>query len=339
MTTQFCPTRHSSRVSMPTMVLTVVGVMVLLAGVVLPPSTGAQTPEATAGSTPVSSGSSITMFSWECVSGTLTGQPLSYYMGEDQCEGVKLDVVFNVTDDTGTQQLQAAKTGSQVDGLVGEVTIEEILPDGYENPAIFCMPRTGQAGQQVDGSGTAVTLPADLDEAYQCSFFNIPAGVSATGTGDVWVDAYVCASTPPQDSTYAWYHQNCATRQSGATFALNTSGGNTELTTGDVLEGAATTRGLEAGTYALDETVTIPDYQIGAVFCAEIGKADIPGPAQMGEQEIDGTGITAPVTADMLFYCQWFYVPTGPSATPVTGRSGHQIGLVPREAGALLVAA
>lgn len=340
MTTQLRPTGRPSRGSMPYMVLALVSSIILLTGMVLPPSAAADMPEATAtaGSTAVATGASITIFSWECVSGTLTGQPMSYYQGEDQCEGVKLDVVFDVTDDTGTQQTQSAKNGSQVEGLVGEVTLEETLPDGYESPAIFCTPLNGQSGQEINGSGNAVTLPANLDDAYQCSFYNIPTGVSATGTGDVWVDTYVCASMPQPDSTYAWYHQNCTTRQNGATFVLNAPGGDTELTTGDVLDGAATMRGLEPGEYALDEKVAIPDYEIGAVFCAEIGKADIPGPAQMMQQEMDGTAIPAPVTADMLLYCQWFHVPTGTSATPVSG-SFRQAGVALREAGALLLAA
>jgi hypothetical protein len=214
--------------------------------VVSPASTASTTeaPGATANtqSTPVGTanavGMSVTIYKWECVSGTLTGQPMSYYQGEDQCEGEKLDVVFDVTDDNGTQQTTSAKGGRQVDDLVGQVTVKEILPANYETPAIFCMPLNGQPGREITGSGNAVTLPADRDGAYQCSFYNIPSGVSATGTGDVLVYTYVCVSTPPPDSTYAWYHQNCTTRQNGATFVLNTPGADTELTAGDVLDGA-----------------------------------------------------------------------------------------------------
>ncbi len=349
MTPSRCATAPSPRRPVLQVILTLASaMMILLASLVFPlaPSvTEAKTPEAmaTAESTPMASpaagGTSVTIFTWECVSATLTGQPMSYYLGEEQCEGVKLDVVFDVTDDAGTQQTPSVENGRQVDGLVGEIAIEQTLPDGYENPAIFCTPVDGQSGEGITGSGNAVTLPADQDRNYQCSFFNIPAGVSATGTGDVWVDTYVCASTPPADSTYAWYHQNCRTRQDGATFTLNTPGGETDVSTGDVLDGAASMRGLEPGNYFLDETGIIPNYQIGAVFCAEIGKVDIPGPAQMMRQDVDGTTITAPVTADMLFYCQWYHVPADPDATPVSGESWRHFGIAPRETGTLLLAA
>jgi hypothetical protein len=98
-------------------------------------------------------------------------------------------------------------------------------------------------------------------------------------------------------------------------------------------------RGLEPGSYSLDETVMMPSHQIGAVFCAEIGKTEIPGPAQMMLQQLDGTTLSAPVTADMLFYCQWYHVPTGTSVTPVPPGYWGQFGVWPGEAGALVLAA
>ena len=260
-------------------------------------------------------GISVTIFAWECVAGTLTGQPLGYYQGELQCEGEKIDVVFDVTDDNGNRQTTSVEDGSHIDNLVGQVTITEIVPEDYETPAVFCTPLAGQPGEVITGSGTAVNLPTGEGDGYQCSFYNIPSGLSATGTGDVLVYTYACASTPPPNSTYAWYFQNCTTRQNGATFVLDTPDADIESNAGDSLSGAVTMRGLKVGDYSLTETVMMPNHEIGAVFCAEIGKAELPGPAQMKPQSLNGDTIFAPVTADKLFYCHWYQVPTA-SASP-----------------------
>jgi hypothetical protein len=289
------------------------------------PASAASTPEAPGAtantqSTPVGTanavGISVTIYTWECVSGTLTGQAMSYYQGEDQCEGEKLDVVFDVTDDNGTQQTSSAKGGSQIDGLAGQVTIEQILPADYETPEVFCAPLTAQPGEEIPGSDGSITLPSGADDDYQCSFFNIPSGVSATGTGDVLVYTYACASTPPSKSNYAWYFQNCTMRQNGASFVLDTLDTGIETTAGDTIDGAVTMRGLEIGDYSLTETATVPDYETGAVFCAVIGKTEIPGPAQMMPQQVRDDSISAPVTGDTLFYCQWYHVPMSPAASP-----------------------
>lgn len=278
--------------------------------------TASGTAESTPMATPAVDGISVTIFSWECVSGTLTGQPMSYYQGEEQCEGEKPDVVFDVTDAHGTQQTTSVEDGRHIDGLVGEVTIREHLPADYELPAIFCSPLTGQPGQELAGSGDFITLPPRADGEYQCSFYNIPSGTSATGTGDVLVYTYACASTPPPKSNYAWYFQNCTGRQNGASFVLDTPDADIHTTSGDVLDGAVTMRGQPPGEYSLTETATVPNYETGAVFCAVIGKAEIPGPAQMMPQQVRDNSISAPVTADTLFYCQWYHVPAGSMASP-----------------------
>ena len=262
-------------------------------------------------------GASVRIHAWECVSGTLTGQPMSYYLGKDQCEGQKPDVVFVVTDDDATLQTTSEQGGRQVDDLDGPILIEETLPAGYETPAIFCSSLGGQPGEVITGSGTAVNLPPGADDDYQCSFYNIPSDLSATGTGDVLVYTYACASAPPPNSTYAWYFQNCAARQNGATFVLDTPDVDIETNAGDSINGAVTMRGLKVGNYSLTETEMVPNHESGAVFCAEIGKADLPGPAQMMPQPLSGNTIAAPVTADKLLYCQWYHVPTTSAYTPI----------------------
>ncbi len=268
---------------------------------------------ATAQASPMSQsnadGISVRTYMRECMPGTLTGQPMSYYLGEDQCEGEKLDVVFDVTDENGTMQAISEKGGRQIDHLVGQVTIREILPEGYETPAIFCTSLTHPPGQELTGSGDSVTLLPGTNVDYQCSFYNIPSGLSPTGTGDLLVYTYECASTPPANSTYAWYFQNCRTRQNGATFVLDTPDAAIEANAGESINGAVTMRGLNVGEYPLTETVVVPTHEIGAAFCAEIGKTELPGPAQMTPQPINGNTISAPVTADMLLYCHWYHVP------------------------------
>lgn len=317
MTAQLRPTNRSSRCFITATSLAIAfAVLALLGNLVSFPLPAAATGQSTPMATPDAAGTSVNIYTWECVSGTLTGQPMSYYEGEEQCEGAKLDVMFDVTDDTGTQQITSLKAGRQVDGLVGEVTIREILPDDYENPAIFCSPLSGQPVQELTGTGDSITLALGADNDYQCSFYNIPSGISATGTGDVLVYTYRCDSVPPPNSTYAWYHQNCTTRQNGAGFRLDTPDADIDVAAGAVLDGAVTMRGLEPGDYALTETEMLPSYETSAVFCAEIGKAEIPGPAQMTPQQLSDNSISAPVTADTLFYCQWYHVPTSSAYLP-----------------------
>lgn len=267
-----------------------------------------------------SDGMSVTIYKWQCPNGTLTGQASSYYSAE--CATEQAGVPFEVTDTSGTQQTTSDTNGRQIDGLYGEVTIKEMIPTGYSNPAIFCQLLNGQPGQEITGSGDSVTVPPSADDDYQCWFYNIPdmgGGPTNVGNGDVMVYKFECATTPPANSAYAWYFQNCTTPMNGVTFVLDVPdpGFDIQTNTGDSINGAVMMGGVNAGTYPLTETVPAT-HQIGAVFCATIAKTAIPSPGDFSMQSVNGSSITATVTADMLFYCNWYNVPLDTQGTTVT---------------------
>src|SRR5690606_394837 len=90
-----------------------------------------------------------------------------------------------------------------------------------------------------------------------------------------------------------------------------------QTNTGDSINGAVMMGGVEAGSYPLTETLPA-NYQIAGVFCATIGMTEIPGPGDFVSQAVNGTSITATVTADKIFYCNWYNVPTDNDGTSVT---------------------
>ncbi len=267
-----------------------------------------------------SDGMSVTIYKWECPSGTMLGQAMSYY--EAECATEQPNIPFEVTDASGTQQTTSDTNGRQIDGLYGEVTIKEIIPIGYSDPAIFCQLLNGQPGQEITGTGDSVTVPPSADDDYQCWFYNIPEGgmgPTNTGPGTVMVYKYECATTPPPNSDFAWYFQNCQTAMNGVTFVLDRPDPefDVQTNTGDSINGAVMMGGVESGSYPLTETVPAT-HQIGAVFCATIGLSDLPTPGDFAMQPVNGSSITATVVADMLFYCNWYNVPVAGDGTSVT---------------------
>jgi hypothetical protein len=283
-------------------------------------------------------GSSVTVYTWDCETGTEHGRELEYYQGglPDQetgpCETEHLNVPIALIDGAGQHPTTTQANGTQWDGvalLEGAFQIAAQMPDGYGEPMVFCGTLDDETQTAIPASGGAITLtPAAEPFTYQCNWFNVPEA-AATGdldetdaadeTGDestVTVYKFECEMPGAGYQTLLEWRDACDTPGNDWTFTLTDSEDNaTPMTTAS---GSAAWSGVPVGAFTLAESVE-PGWEEPAVWCgwsaSHEGAVYDAFPTQVTTTDGVFAGeISYPGTE---YVCYWFNIPSDETAVTV----------------------
>ena len=258
-------------------------------------------------------GFSVTVYKWQCDPGTLYNQTDPDYY-PTQCATEQPGIDFTLTDGNGTTPFTSDTNGRQLDGVVpdgsGKFTLTELDQDGYGDPVGFCQTLNGTPGTPatlVNGV-LAVTVPAGLDDDYQCWFYNVP-----TNPFSVTVYKWQCEPGTLYNQTDPdYYPTQCATEQPGIDFTLTDGNGSTPFqsdTNGKQLDSVIADAN---GKFTLTETIP-PGYGDPVGFCQTLN-----GTPGTSATLVDGVlTVMVPADLDDDYQC-WFYnVPTTPGTVTV----------------------
>lgn len=177
----------------------------------------------------------------------------------------------------GGPQTPASGQYSFPDVPVGEVTVAESLPDGYDYGLVFCSyhPADQANGNTPDPvsltDGTYFSWTMEADYVLECVWFNFGEGDGGTN----WIDfyKYECAWNTPTDENADYYQQECALVDDWDFDAQWDGGGSTKTTDGS---GLASWEGVPTGSWTGSESV--PDgYGQPIVYCRYVEWPDEAG--------------------------------------------------------------
>jgi hypothetical protein len=249
---------------------------------------------------------SITVYKWQCESGTESGRELEYYQGglPDQqtgpCETEHLNIPISLIHGGPQQDTTTQANGTQFDNVVldqnGSFQIAITEPAGYGEPMVFCASIDTDTQAPVTATNGAFTItPGSEPFTWQCNVYDIPT----TGY-QLDLYKYTCASTVDRNLGLPDLGSNpgCMPLQ-GASFtaSFGTTPGSARYTDPN---GQLSWPGVEGGPWTLTEGQTT-GYDAPKVFC---------GPPQSAETpEVTVTNLSVSGTLDAStphIICYWF---------------------------------
>ncbi len=248
---------------------------------------------------------SVTVYKWQCEPGTLYGQTMAYYQGENgdagPCETEHLNIPIHLIHGGPQQDTTTQANGTQFDNIVldanggFQIWIEE--PDGYGDPMVWCWPTEGDPGTEPIAApgGTWTVTPGGEPFSWQCNVYDIPEGAY-----QLELYKYTCEYTVDRNLGLEelFTHQDCAPKQ-GVSFIASFGGNPGSAYTTDA-NGYLNWPGVDSGPWSLTEGAT-PGYAAPKVYC---------GPPQSAETpETPVSNLTVSGTLDQTtphIICVWF---------------------------------
>jgi sortase (surface protein transpeptidase) len=198
---------------------------------------------------------------WECPEGADASQ--SHHWLSTNCTDPHDGVEFEITTDFGWVVMETVGGSLQL-GPIGpmfHVEIQENIPDGFGDPAVYCAVDDGPHVQIGAPGGYWEHDFADdgVGETLSCEVYNIPDEENT-----VLILKWQCPEGTGLEESVDWYGENCTEEHDGVDFKLASDLG---IAVQETSGGQVQFDGLPAGGVSIQET--IPDgFGAPIVFCA-----------------------------------------------------------------------
>lgn len=198
---------------------------------------------------------------WQCPEGAAASQ--SHHWLSTNCTDQHDGVEFEITTDFGWVVMQTVGGTLQL-GPIGpmfHVAIQESIPDGFGDPAVYCAVDDGAHAQigAPDGFWEHEFPDDDVPETLSCEVYNIPDEENA-----ILIHKWQCPEGTSPEESLDWYEDNCTEEHDGVDFKVASDLG---LAVQETSGGQVQFDGLPAGTAGIQEF--IPDgFGAPIVFCA-----------------------------------------------------------------------
>ncbi len=258
-----------------------------------------------------SDGNTVTVYKWDCPSGTMYDQEMDYYGAE--CATEHLNIPITLVDGNGAHETTTQANGTQwndvVIGQEGELQIIEEIPSGYGDPVVYCWSNDGDPVLYESANGFVIPQPNAEGERFDfyCNWYNVP-GEGSTIT----IYKYACPEDTGYDEEASYYEENCTQTLEDVDFRLTHSEGeetattdaNGEIVWGDVPLGSFSIQEYIPSEYGDPVVVCgFTAFDDGAVVDGFPQRVDAPGGYFESSLEFQNTD----------YFCWWYNIPGEPS--------------------------